>query len=353
MLGIADAGELQDVRRTDGAGRQDHLARGIDPLGGAAARKFDAGRAAAVEQDAVHQRAGDDLQIAPPQRGPQVAARGTRPPAAAARLLHPADPVARLVRQVVDVLAVFATELPTGFHRRPAQQRPVATMRGEQRSPLAVHRVRLALPVLRLAEERQHIVPGPAAIAELCPMVEILGLAADIDHPVDRTRPAEHPPARIGDRASRGAGVGLGLEAPGQGRMVQQLHVACRYVDQRVPVAPARLDQHHPCARVLRQAVGEHTARRTSANDDVIRLHAGVPPQRPGIQQARDPCANPSGVGRPLVVDVLPRHRYPTRSAGPNAEGYEGAIDPDQGRHVPARVTSRLSARQVPAWRSH
>ena len=68
----------------------------------------------------------------------------------------------------------------------------------------AVDLPRLALPVLGLFEIRQHILPRPAAIAELRSMVEILGLAADINQPVDRTGAAQHPAARIeGSRARR------------------------------------------------------------------------------------------------------------------------------------------------------
>ena len=57
----------------------------------------------------------------------------------------------------------------------------------------------------------RHLVPDPAAIAELGPVVEILGLAADIDQPVDRAGAAEHPAARVEDRAPGGAGIGLGV----------------------------------------------------------------------------------------------------------------------------------------------
>jgi hypothetical protein len=40
MIGIADPGQLQDVRRADRTRRQDRLARRLDPLHGAAAREF-------------------------------------------------------------------------------------------------------------------------------------------------------------------------------------------------------------------------------------------------------------------------------------------------------------------------
>jgi hypothetical protein len=61
-------------------------------------------------------------------------------------------------------------------------------------------------------------------------MVEILGLTADINQPIDRTGAAEHPAARIEDRAPGRDGVGLGVITPGQGRMVEHFHKAdqCR-----------------------------------------------------------------------------------------------------------------------------
>ena len=45
MLGIADARELQQMRRADSPRRQDHLTRCIDALDPAAARILDADRA--------------------------------------------------------------------------------------------------------------------------------------------------------------------------------------------------------------------------------------------------------------------------------------------------------------------
>src|SRR5207244_8193506 len=104
---------------------------------------------------------------------------------APARLLEPADAVAGAGRQVVDVFAVFGPDLLARLERGRADRRPVR-LRGEQRPVLAARRAAFPLPALGLAEERQAIVPRPAAIAELRPVVVILGLAADVDQPVDR-----------------------------------------------------------------------------------------------------------------------------------------------------------------------
>ena len=59
---VADARELEQLRRVDRAAAEDHLA-GLDPLGPDAARDLDPDRARAVEQDAIHERAAADLEV--------------------------------------------------------------------------------------------------------------------------------------------------------------------------------------------------------------------------------------------------------------------------------------------------
>src|SRR5438874_2145391 len=63
----ADAGNLQKLRRADGAGREDGFARGrLDHA--AAGLVFEPPGARAVEQDPPRVRAGDEAQIGPLQR---------------------------------------------------------------------------------------------------------------------------------------------------------------------------------------------------------------------------------------------------------------------------------------------
>jgi hypothetical protein len=171
---------------------------------------------------------------------------------------------------------------------------------------------RFAGPALGALEERQHVVPTPAAIAELRPVVVILRLAADVDEPVDRRRTAEHATAGIGDGAAVSAGIGLGLEAPGKLLVVEQFHVADRDMYQRVPIAPARLDQDHANGRVLGETVGQDASGRPSADDDVIRLHLRslITSPLPAV---------PSDVGRRGLI-------RPAEEAVRQSRGFRGAF---------------------------
>src|SRR5262252_3127764 len=216
MVGIADAGELQEMRRADRAAGQDDLAGRVGALDCAVvARELDADRTAAVEQHAASQRARHDLQVGPLQRRAQIGARRALPPAPAAGLLHPADTVSGAGWQMVHILMVFEADLYAGLGDLVTEERLVGGPRGQQRPALSVEFISATLPILGLLEKRQDIVPRPAAIAELPPVFEILGLAADIDHAVDRARAAQHPTARVENGAPIDARIWLRREAPG------------------------------------------------------------------------------------------------------------------------------------------
>ena len=62
LLGIADPGQLEELRRCDRPAREDHLAGpGLDSR--AAVRVFDADRAVPLEQDPGDERAGLDAKV--------------------------------------------------------------------------------------------------------------------------------------------------------------------------------------------------------------------------------------------------------------------------------------------------
>ena len=57
---------------------------------------------------------------------------------------------------------------------------------GNRKRPAdAVKGVGTAFLVLGLLEKREQVVPAPARVAKLAPIVEVLGLATDVDQAVD------------------------------------------------------------------------------------------------------------------------------------------------------------------------
>ena len=131
MVGVADPGQLQQMRRADRAAGEDHLARRIGPLDLRGARELDADRALAVEQHAMDQGAGDDFEVGALHRRAQIGARRALPAPPATGLLHPADIVAGARRQMVDVLVVFEADLFPGLDDLVAQLRLVGGPRGQ------------------------------------------------------------------------------------------------------------------------------------------------------------------------------------------------------------------------------
>src|SRR5436853_466972 len=91
---------------------------------------------------------------------------------------------------------------------------PAADAVNVWRTAGAVEIVGAALVVLGFAEIRQHIVIAPAGVAQLAPVIEVLGLTADVDQSVDRTRSPERLAARRNDIAAVAFCLWLGLVAP-------------------------------------------------------------------------------------------------------------------------------------------
>ena len=105
-LRIADAGQLQQMRRADRAGGEDHLARRIGPLDGSLGRLRENSTPAARFPSNITRCTSALVTICKLGRfvaGLQIGARGAGPAAAAAGLLAPADAVAGAGRQIVDV----------------------------------------------------------------------------------------------------------------------------------------------------------------------------------------------------------------------------------------------------------
>ena len=149
---------------------------------------------------------------------------------------------------------------------------PCPQIGNAERAARAVMPVRAALLVFGAAEIRKHVLIRPAGIAELAPQIEILALAADINQPVDRARPAEDLAARPHHAPSAQFGERLGLELPGKAGVVDVAVKAGRDMDPRVLVLAAGFEQQDARARIVAQPVGQHTPGRPGPDNDVIEL---------------------------------------------------------------------------------
>src|SRR5262249_50285362 len=121
-------------------------------------------------------------------------------------------------------------------------------------------------------EVGQHVGGRPARIAQLPPVIVVLVLAADIDHAVDRTRPAQYLAARPVDRAVVGAGIWFRLEHPVHRLVRERLAVAKRNMDPEIRALAAGFEQDDGRRGVLAEPRGHHAARRARADHYEIRL---------------------------------------------------------------------------------
>ena len=135
--------------------------------------------------------------------------------------------------------------------------------------PAAEGIVALAGIAFHALEEGQDLSVAPAAVAHLCPGIEVLDLAADKHHSVNRAGTAEQFAARYREPAAVGARLRLGGIKP----------VGCRILDQpghsdwngRPGMAgPTGLEQQHLVARVCRHPVGDGRTGRPGADNDVV-----------------------------------------------------------------------------------
>src|ERR1700730_5163462 len=253
----ANAGEPQPLRRVDGSAAQNDLARGTRGETAAMLAKCHADRTAAFEQDLLGQGPGDDLEIGTLHCRAEIADGGRAALSVACRRLVVAYPV---LAGAVEIVIAGKAELGRRGDKT-LTDRVLRDIRHAERPVCAVEPIGAARLVLRASEIGQHIVERPAGVAELAPMVEIFGLAADIDHAVDRGGAAEHLAARPEYAAIAGAGVGLGLVPPVDRRVGESLAKAERNVDPPVAVLAAGLEQEHAGRRGLAEAPRDRATR--------------------------------------------------------------------------------------------
>ena len=211
------------------------------------------------------------VRLAPPEDRPQEALRRAPPDAAPLVDLEIAGP---LVVAGVEIRragnAEFLCGILEGVEHRPGQ-------------PLALHPPLAACPVqrrgagvvvFRLPEEGQHVVPAPAAIPQLPPMVVVGSLAAHVDHAVDRRAAPQHLAAGVVQGPAVETGFRLGLHHPVGAGIAHALEIPDRNIDPMVAVAAAGFEQQHPVSRIGAQPVRQHAPRRPRPHDDEVVVSA-------------------------------------------------------------------------------
>ena len=267
----ADARELQELWRADRTGAQDDLLAGADLMHGSAALVGDAGRRPAGEGDAMDQRFRDQRQVRPAERRLEIGVG--RRPAHAVLDGHVHRPEALLLEAVV-ILGLQIAGLDTGLDEGAVErvEPHVVAVVGRQRPVAAPVVVVAGAPGLGAAEIGQAIAVAPVGGAALLPLVKVAGVAAHIDHAVDRRRAADHLAARAVKPAAVHMGFWLGLELPVVALHVHRDRQRGRHLDEDAAVAAAGLEHEDAARRVLGEAVGEHAAGRPGADDYVVEL---------------------------------------------------------------------------------
>ena len=271
--GVADAGELQQLRGVErAAGQHDPACLDLDPPPGPVL-VADARDALAVEQQLRGEAARADLQVGPPLGRVQEGARHRQPPAAVDRAL-PGGEALRL--RAVDVRGEREARLLRGLEERLEQRVGDRAALEQLRAVVAAHRAGLAdvagLQPLEVGEAVR-VVPGRHALFGTPPVV-VRRVAALEDHRVDAARAAEQLAPRMRDAPAVQEGLRLGLVAP----VVEAApdgHAERRgHLDGEVPpvVRAARLQQQHAVGRVGAEPVRQDGSCRSGADDHEVVL---------------------------------------------------------------------------------
>ncbi len=143
-------------------------------------------------------------------------------------------------------------------------------MRRRQRSGVAAIGVGWSTKALRPTKVGQHVSISPALRALLLPALEIERMPANVNHAIDRRRAAKNLAAGTGDAPSAKMRLGLAPITPIVGLGVHRDRQRRRHLDEQGAVGSAVFKHEHARAAVLGQPVGEHAARGTRADNNVI-----------------------------------------------------------------------------------
>ena len=303
VVGVADAGQHQDLRRPEDAGGEDDLLARAD--GAQLAVLVDdlyAGRAAVVDDHLGDVHLGLEAER---RQGAavDVAAGGAVAQAAGGVLLHHAGALLRLGVVVLEDL--HAQRVRGRLHeleRRLHRHRVAGDL---DRAAGAAVGVLAVDPVLHPLVDGVDLVGGPAGVALGRPGVEVGPVAAHVDHAVDRARAADHLAARLRDLAVERVLLGRRVVAPVDLLLDlgDRVHRADHpgLLDEELLVALARLEQDHALPG-LGQPGGQRAAGAAGPDDDVVGL-VREPTLGTGLGHASPLARTRQGVAGPTPGD--------------------------------------------------
>ena len=272
LLGRADPRQHQQLRRHQGAGRDDHLAVGEGPvLAASGIAVGDADGAAILQIDPRHRRVEAQRKAAIVGERRNKGIGGAAAPTAPVHELVEADAALRVAVEIgVERLA----ERLDGLHEPTRYVVDVSRIGDEQRTIDAVPLIVQPVVALHAAKVRQNVGPRPArvivvAAQQLVPLVVVGRPAAHVDLGVDRRSAAEDVALRNVVNAAAEMFLRHGLVVPHELAAVDHLEDARRHIEQRMSVRMASLQKEHPGVGLDQPRRG-HTARRPTADDDVI-----------------------------------------------------------------------------------
>ena len=234
----------------------------------------DAGRCPALDDDPVHERTGQHLEIGPAQRGFEIRARHTGTAAAARR--RAINPAKALLALAVDIIRKAVAGLERRLHEGGGERCGAQIGRlDRERSRYAVIGVGAVGVLFRAFEIRQNVGIAPSAKARHSPAIVVAGVPTNVHHAVDRGRTAQDATARMREPAAIQEGFRIGDIVPVEAIGAQQAADRGRHGDAPASIPWPGFDEQHADRRVFREAGGQHAAGRACADDHVIMTAAG------------------------------------------------------------------------------
>ncbi|MNX69433.1 hypothetical protein D3C86_1006500 [compost metagenome] len=265
---IADARKLQELRRTDGAGTQDHLSPGANLFDGAIAAVTRTHAALAFEDQRGDVRALADGEVGPLARGLQVLRR---------RALAQAFPDVDLCHRhaMLGGSAVVRIDRQAhglrGLDEEVVEGRCLAGHRHLHRAMAPPIFVRSDVGAFKFPEVGKHVLVRPAGAAHALPRVVVGALPAIEDQAVDGTGASEDLAARHIHAPSTQVCVGLRRLAPVHLGRLDHHPATHRGTRPDVAGTPgAGFKAQDLVLSVFAQAGSHHAAARTGADDDEV-----------------------------------------------------------------------------------